>query len=84
MIVNILRITDFEAVDIDKLIKYISSKKKNRIAKFLRREDKVRGVLGELLIRKMIIEEFRLTNQQITFGNKEYGKPYLLKNENIH
>lgn len=60
MDINILKIEDFKNINIDKLENYISKEKREKINKFYKIEDKVRGLYGELLLRKMIIEKLNI------------------------
>jgi len=83
MDINILKIQDFNKVNINKLKNYISKEKGEKINKFYKIEDKVRGLYGELLIRKMIIEKLNIKNKDIVFKSSKYGKPYLEGFENL-
>ncbi len=84
MKISILRISDFNLVNVDKLIKHISLEKQTRVSKFLKRQDKIRGILGELLIRKMLVDEFNINNDYIIFSHNKYGKPYLPNRKDIY
>ena len=75
MDINILKIEDFKNINIDKLENYISKEKREKINKFYKIEDKVRGLYGELLLRKMIIEKLNIKNKDIVFKTSKYGKP---------
>jgi 4'-phosphopantetheinyl transferase len=43
-----------------------------------------RGLFADLLVRKVLIEEFNLTNEEIHFSIDEYGKPYCEFINNFH
>lgn len=83
MDINILKIEDFKNSNIDKLENYISKEKREKVNKFYKIEDKVRGLYGELLIRKMIIEKLNIKNKDIVLKTSKYGKPYLQGFENL-
>lgn len=83
MDINILKIEDFKNINIDKLENYISKEKREKVNKFYKIEDKVRGLYGELLVRKMIIEKLNIKNKDIVFKISKYGKPYLQGFENL-
>lgn len=83
MDINILKIEDFKNINIDKLENYISKEKREKINKFYKIEDKVRGLYGELLLRKMIIEKLNIKNKDIVFKTSKYGKPYLQGFKNL-
>ena len=74
MDINILKIEDFKNINIDKLENYISKEKREKINKFYKIEDKVRGLYGELLLRKMIIEKLNIKNKDIVFKTSKYRK----------
>lgn len=72
--VKILEITEQE---LDNLCLLISLEKKSKIEKFINKEDKIRTLIGEMLIRYVIVNEFKIKNSQISFDKNIYGKPYL-------
>ena len=84
MKVSILKISDFSEVDINKIKQYISEEKRRKVDKFFKREDKLRGIYGELLIRKIIIDKLKINNKDIKFQMNKYGKLYLKDIENLY
>jgi 4'-phosphopantetheinyl transferase len=72
-----VRILDIDEDKIDKLSSLIDLEKKCRIKKFINKKDKVRTLIGEILIRTMIVEELGIENENIMFEKNKYGKPYL-------
>lgn len=66
------------------LISKISLDKKERVEKFFRKEDAVRCLLADLLIRYILIKNFRLHSKDISFQYTAYGKPSLKSFDNIH
>ncbi|WP_063846122.1 4'-phosphopantetheinyl transferase family protein [Paenibacillus sp. FJAT-27812] len=60
-----------------KLLNAVSEDKKLRISRFKQRADANRALLADLLIRSIIMEKYRMENQEITFVYNPYGKPTL-------
>lgn len=83
MEVCVLKIQNFSEIDISKIKEYISKEKMIRVNKLVKNEDKIRGIYGELIIRKMIIDKIKINNSNINFGFNRYGKPYLKGREDI-
>lgn len=54
------------------------------INKFHNRKDKIRTLIGEILIRTIIGVKLRIRNECITFEKNQYGKPYLREYSNFH
>lgn len=61
----------------DLFLSKVSPDKRRKIAKFVRREDAYRSLLGDLLVRAAIIRQTHLKNHEIRFAYNEYGKPFL-------
>ncbi|WP_242954225.1 4'-phosphopantetheinyl transferase family protein [Clostridium puniceum] len=69
---------------IDELCLFVNSEKKSKIERFINRKDKIRALIGEILIRTIIIETFGIRNEKIMFNKNEFGKPYLKDYENFN
>jgi 4'-phosphopantetheinyl transferase len=65
------------------LMNCVSSEKKERLKRFYRREDTLRGLFADLLSRHMIMQKTGLENEEIFFTTNEYGKPFLKDREDI-
>ncbi|XBX10006.1 4'-phosphopantetheinyl transferase superfamily protein [Enterocloster clostridioformis] len=66
-----------EGVDIgDELLKYISDERKLRISK-LKKDDKKRCMLAELLIKKVAHDKLNLPVNSINIHTGIYGKPFI-------
>jgi 4'-phosphopantetheinyl transferase len=61
----------------ERLLACVSPEKSARIQRFYREEDRVRGLIADILVRRCIIRETGLENQQIEFYTNDYGKPFL-------
>ncbi|GEB34853.1 4'-phosphopantetheinyl transferase family protein [Brevibacillus parabrevis] len=70
-------IADFSDDYIPHLLSFVAEDKKQRLGAFFRREDRVRGLLADLLIRKIAAETFAVSAKSISFGTNAYGKPSL-------
>lgn len=61
----------------ERLLVRVSPEKRARIPRFYREEDRIRGLMADILARRCIIRETGLENHQIEFYTNEYGKPFL-------
>lgn len=61
----------------ERLLACVSPEKRARIQRFYREEDRVRGLIADILARRCIIRETGLENHQIEFYTNEYDKPFL-------
>ncbi|MCP4221542.1 MAG: 4'-phosphopantetheinyl transferase superfamily protein, partial [bacterium] len=66
------------------LLNSASPVKRQRIERFVRETDKLSGLFSDLLIRSIIMGKTGLKNSQISFGQNEYGKPYLIGVDDFH
>ena len=71
MKVYVTKISNINDEKIDKLSLLITKEKKSRIEKFIYNEDKIRTLIGEILIRTIIMEEINIENKNITFGKNQ-------------
>lgn len=61
------------------MLKQVSSDRQNKASRFNKRIDAIRCIVGELLIRKVVMNKFGISNSSIIFSTNSYGKPLLLK-----
>ncbi|GMK38601.1 4'-phosphopantetheinyl transferase [Paenibacillus sp. CCS19] len=59
------------------LLPLVSEEKRRRIERFVYREDALRALLGEMLVRRIIQTKLGLSNDEIRFKRNRYGKPFL-------
>lgn len=59
------------------LLSAVSAEKRQKIARFVRREDQYRSLLGDALVRSTIVRHTPLANADIRFVANDYGKPSL-------
>ena len=55
-----VKISDISEEKLDKLCLSIDSEKRHRIERFINKKDKIRTLIGEILIRSIIIEELNI------------------------
>ncbi|HDR8111923.1 TPA: 4'-phosphopantetheinyl transferase superfamily protein [Bacillus cereus] len=72
-----VEILDISEEELKKLSFLIDSEKKHKIEKYIEKKDKIRTLVGEILIRTIIIEKLKTKNRNIKFSKNQYGKPYL-------
>lgn len=72
-----VKILDINDEELEDLCLFISPDKKLKINRYINKQDKIRTLIGEILIRSILVEELRIKNKHIVFGANEYGKPYL-------
>lgn len=58
------------------LLGLIDNKKRDRLLKFVFWQDLHRSLFADLLVRKIIIDTFNLSNDEIYFSVNQYDKPY--------
>lgn len=52
-------------------------RKKYTLEKYTNKLDRIRSLLGELLIRTVAINRLRIDNNSLTFDKNQFGKPFL-------
>ncbi|MCX6584847.1 MAG: 4'-phosphopantetheinyl transferase superfamily protein [Candidatus Aminicenantes bacterium] len=61
----------------ERLLARVSPEKRARIPRFYREEDRIRGLMADILARGCITRETGLENHRIEFYTNDYGKPFL-------
>lgn len=79
-----VKISDISEEKLNELCLLIDSEKKCKIEKFVNKKDKIRTVVGEVLIRTIIVENLKISNKYIRFNKNQYGKPYLKEYPNFN
>lgn len=77
MKIYVVKISDITDKELNKLSQLISLERRIKIEKFINKKDKIRTLIGEILIRTTIIKELGIDNKYIKFKKNYYGKPYL-------
>ncbi len=68
---------------LERLLNCVAPEKKERLKRFYRREDTLRGLFADLLSRDMIRQKTGLKNEDIRFTTNEYGKPFLKERDDV-
>ncbi|PGD99984.1 4'-phosphopantetheinyl transferase family protein [Bacillus pseudomycoides] len=58
------------------LLSLVSTEKKKKINRYVKKEEAYRSLLGDVLIRSVICKQYKIFNQDIKYDYNEYGKPY--------
>lgn len=66
------------------LMNYISKERLVRVHKYYFEKDKIRCIIGEILLRFILKKHYGIENSEIKFQYSQYGKPYLELYENIY
>lgn len=69
-------VPDFPEYLLESLMDY-ASEKKEKLNRYHRKEDRIRGLLGELLIHKIISEVLNIPHSNLKFMTNAYGKPFV-------
>lgn len=72
-----VKIIDIDEKKIDELSLLVNLDMRNKVKKFVNKKDKIRSLLGELLVRFAIQEELKSGIVNMTFKKNKYGKPYI-------
>ena len=72
-----VEILDISEDMLNKLYSLIDLRKVSKVKNFINKKDKIRTLIGEILIRTIIIEELGIRNDNISFEKNSYGKPYI-------
>ncbi|WP_019913345.1 4'-phosphopantetheinyl transferase family protein [Paenibacillus sp. HW567] len=72
-----VKIPKASTVNYEEVLDLLSEERRLRTLRYRRKEDRIRSVLGETLIRTLLIREHHLDNRSLRFAVNRYGKPYL-------
>jgi len=70
--------------ELEFLMGYNTEPIQRRIKRCQLQDERKRKLLGQMLIRFIILNKFKVTNDNIDFYSNDYGKPYLRGNKNFH
>lgn len=68
----------------DHMLSYISVDEQERIRRFIKFEDALRGLTSKILLRFIIVSLLGKKNDSICFEQNEYGKPFLAGVKDFH
>lgn len=72
-----VKISDISKEKLNELCLLIDYNKRYKIEKYVNKKDKIMAVIGEILIRTIIVENLKISNKYIRFNKNQYGKPFL-------
>lgn len=78
MEIYMVKILDISEKKLNFICSLIDTQKRQVIEKFLNKKDKIRSLVGEILVRTIITQKLNISNRDIVFGKNQYGKPYLI------
>ncbi|WP_421616964.1 4'-phosphopantetheinyl transferase family protein [Brevibacillus sp. TJ4] len=61
----------------ERLLNRVCFQKRQQACRFRRREDSLRTVLGDVLVRQIVCRTFQIENDRIAFRRNRFGKPFL-------
>lgn len=73
-----------EQYQLDKFVEILSPNKRQHIERYHFRNDYLRSLYGEVMVRKAIERKTGIEDKAITFHYNKYGKPYIYDLPNIH
>lgn len=66
------------------LLSLVDERKREKALRFKRSEDRVRTLVGDILVRVVLCRDFNYKNEDIEYGYNEFNKPFLKGNPKIH
>ncbi|SUM53500.1 4'-phosphopantetheinyl transferase [Staphylococcus epidermidis] len=79
-----MKLPNKENVVIKELEKHVSNHKIKRSKKYKFDEDKLRTLLGDILVRYIIQQKFNGESSDIVYNFNQYGKPFLKNNKEFN
>lgn len=79
-----VKVLDISVKVFDKLCLSIDEEKKERIQKFVNKQDKIRALIADILVRFVIMRKLQINNKTISFKRNDYGKPYIKGYQNFN
>ncbi|MFE9275693.1 4'-phosphopantetheinyl transferase family protein [Paenibacillus glucanolyticus] len=71
-------------IQYNNLLSCLQLDKQERIRRFHHRDDAIRTLIADLLVRSIISSELGIENQDVKFDKNEYGKPYLRSHQHFN
>ncbi len=76
----IKNINDFDKVDINYFYNKLPKLKKDKIDKFRNNETKIKSIIGEMILEKLL-SKYNLSYESLDYYINDYGKPYINNND---
>ena len=70
-----VKISDISEEKLNELCLLIDLEKKHKVEKFLNKKDKIRTIIGEILIRTIIVKNLKIDNKYIRFKKTNMVNP---------
>lgn len=84
MKIYVTKIKEVSEEILEELTRFISKEKKSKLQKLKHREDKLRSLIGEILVRYIIAENISIKSSDMIFATNIYGKPFLRDYSDFH
>lgn len=84
MKIYIVKIEQIQKHIFEELLSYISLDEQEKIKRFRRYEDALRGLTSKMLLRFIIVSLLGKQNKNIHFDKNDYGKPFLVGTNDFH
>ncbi|WP_434296521.1 4'-phosphopantetheinyl transferase family protein [Clostridium sporogenes] len=78
MEIYMVKILDISEKKLNFICSLIDIQKRQVIEKFINKKDKIRSLVGEILVRTIITQKLNISNKNIILRKNQYGKPYLI------
>lgn len=79
--VNITK--NFNNILQEMLLSYIDNKKRNKLSKYKHKEDMIRALSADVLIRSIVCRKFKINNAELFYEYNIYGKPRINLDNNF-
>jgi 4'-phosphopantetheinyl transferase len=73
-----------DSMEVESLLCFISPEKKRVIGHYYRKEDQLRSLVADLLVRMVVMQHVDVKNREINVSQSENGKPMLAGMEGFH
>lgn len=77
MYIYAVKLEDIDCLEINNISFLLPIYKRQKINRLINKKDKIRTLIGEILIRTIILKELKIKHDNIQFDKNKYGKPYL-------
>lgn len=83
MYISISNINNYDNKELHKFYNEIYEYKKKKIDKYIKFDNKLRSIIGELLLKCILEKKYNIQYKDVVFKINKYGKPYI-ENYNIY
>ncbi|MGN6712626.1 4'-phosphopantetheinyl transferase family protein [Anaerocolumna jejuensis] len=79
-----INIDNISKKQLDILASFVSKERQEKAMKYKLFVDQARCIIGEVMIRYILMKKYQLNRKKAIFGITEYGKPYLKNREDVY